>query len=169
MKFIKRLLIFLLVILIVMQAFRPEKNNSNNVSKDISINYVVPDNVKIILAKACNDCHSNHTRYPWYAEIQPVSWWLSNHIKDGKRHFNFNEFDGYQVARQYKKLEECIEQVKEGDMPLSSYTLIHKDAILTDTEKETLFNWLEIVRDSIKSRYPADSLVLKRKQPQQKS
>ncbi len=163
MKILKKIGIGLLIILIVMQAFRPAKNNSGDTGKDISVSYVVPDDVKTILAKACNDCHSNSTRYPWYSEIQPVSWWLSDHIKDGKRHLNFNEFDGYRIAKQYKKLEECIEQVKEGDMPLSSYTLIHKDAILTDVEKSTLFTWLDIVRDSIKSRYPADSLVIKRK------
>ena len=163
MKTLKKIFIGLLIVLIVMQAFRPAKNTSNDTTKDISKSYVVPEDVKTILAKACNDCHSNSTRYPWYAEIQPVSWWLNDHIKDGKKHFNLNEFDGYRIARQYKKLEECIEQVKEGEMPLSSYTIIHKDAILTPAEKETLMNWCEIVRDSIKARYPADSLVIKKK------
>ena len=163
MKIIKKILIGLLVVLIVMQAFRPAKNISGDKTKDISVSYVIPEDVKAILAKACNDCHSNSTRYPWYAEIQPTAWWLSNHINDGKRHLNFNEFDGYRIARQYKRLEDCIEEIKQGDMPLSSYTLIHKDAILTDAEKQTLFNWCEIVRDSIKAKYPADSLVIKKK------
>ena len=163
MKTLKRILIGVLLVLIVLQAFRPAKNQSGDVSKDISSNYVVPENVKVILAKACNDCHSNTTRYPWYAEIQPVSWWLGNHIKDGKRHLNFNEFSGYRIARQYKKLEECIEQIKEGDMPLPSYTIIHKNAILTEAEKQTLYNWFEVLRDSIKADYPADSLVIKKK------
>lgn len=163
MKIIKKILIGLLFVLIVMQAFRPAKNISGDKTKDISVSYVVPEDVKAILAKACNDCHSNTTRYPWYAEIQPAAWWLNSHINDGKRHLNFNEFDGYRIARQYKRLEDCIEEVKEGGMPLSSYTLIHKDAILTEAEKQTLFNWCEIVRDSIKAKYPADSLVMKKK------
>jgi hypothetical protein len=163
MKIFKKLLIVLLVVFVVAQAFRPEKNDSNDTSKDISKSYVVPENVKTILAKACNDCHSNNTRYPWYAEIQPVAWWINDHVKDGKKHLNFNEFDGYRIARQYKKLEECIEEVKEGEMPLSSYTIIHKDAKLSDDEKQILFTWCEIVRDSIKARYPADSLVIKKK------
>ena len=163
MNTFKKIGIGLLIVLLVMQAFRPAKNTSNDTTKDISKSYVVPENVKAILAKACNDCHSNSTRYPWYAEVQPVSWWLNNHINDGKKHFNLNEFDGYRIARQYKKLEECMEQVKEDEMPLSSYTIIHKDAILTPAEKETLMNWCEIVRDSIKARYPADSLVIKKK------
>ena len=168
MKIVKRILLILLIIFIVMQAFRPAKNNSNDTTKDISKSYVVPENVKVILTKACYDCHSNHTRYPWYAEVQPVSWWLAGHIKDGKREINFNEFDGYRIGRQYKKLADCIKQVKEGDMPLPSYTIIHKDAILTDTEKLVLLNWFEVLRDSIKARYPADSLVIKKNPAQTK-
>jgi hypothetical protein len=163
MKIAKRILLILLVIFIVLQAFRPAKNNSNDTTKDISKSYVVPENVKVILAKACNDCHSNRTRYPWYAEVQPVSWWLASHIKDGKRQLNFNEFDSYRIAKQYKKLEECIKEVKEGGMPLPSYTIIHKDAILTEAEKKILYDWCDILRDSIKTQYPADSLVIKKK------
>jgi hypothetical protein len=163
MRTFKRILLVLLVIFIIAQAFRTEKNTSNNTTKDISKSYVVPQDVKLILAKACNDCHSNSTRYPWYSEIQPVSWWLGDHVKDGKRHLNFNEFDGYRISRQYKKLEECIDEVKKGGMPLSSYTIIHKDAVLTDAEKKALINWCEVLMDSIKATYPADSLVIKRK------
>lgn len=160
---IRKILWLLLIVFIVLQAFRPAKNNSGDTSKDISLSYSVPDSVAKIFDKACNDCHSNNTRYPLYAEVQPLGWWLNDHVKDGKKHFNLNEFSGYRIARQYKKLEECIEQVKEGEMPLESYTVIHSEARLTDAEKQTLYNWCEAVRDSIKSKYPADSLVIKRK------
>ena len=163
MKTLKRILVVLAVILVVLQAFRTPKNDSNDTAKDITKTYPVPEDVRTILAKSCNDCHSNRTKYPWYAAVQPVSWWLGDHIKDGKRHLNFNEFDGYRIARQYKKLEECIDEVKEGEMPLPSYTLLHKEAILTDAEKQTLYNWCDNIRDSIKARYPADSLVIKKK------
>jgi hypothetical protein len=162
MKLFKKILLVLLAIFIVLQAFRPAKNISNDATKDISKTYVVPLNVKAILAKACNDCHSNSTRYPWYAEIQPVSWWLANHVKDGKRHLNFNEFDGYRVAKQYKKLEECIEEIKSGSMPLPSYTIVHKDAVLTAAEKQALYNWCDILRENIRENNPADSLITRR-------
>jgi len=160
MKLFKKIMLALLVIFLVMQAFRPTKNLSANTENDISVSYPVPDEVKIILAKACNDCHSNKTEYPWYANIQPAAFWLNDHVVDGKRHLNFNEFNKYRIAKQYKKLEECIDEVKEGEMPLESYTLIHKNAILTEAEKITLTNWCLSVRDSIKAKYPADSLVL---------
>lgn len=156
----KKVGIGILVILLLLQAYRPAKNDSSKMDNDISKSYKVPDDVKQILAKACNDCHSNNTTYPWYNNIEPVGIWLANHVNDGKRHMNFNEFSSYQIARQYKKLDECIEQVKEGDMPLESYTWIHKEAKLSDIEKQKLFDWCTTIRDSIKAKYPADSLVL---------
>ncbi|MEI6266114.1 MAG: heme-binding domain-containing protein [Sphingobacteriia bacterium] len=160
MKMIKKLGLVLLVAFLLLQAFRPTKNDSNNKAKDISTIYPVSDSVQQIFSKACNDCHSNNTNYPWYANIQPVAWWLNDHVKDGKRHFNLNEFAGYRIAKQYKKLEECMEEVKDGEMPLESYTMIHKNAILSPREKELLFDWANAIRDSIKGKYPADSLVL---------
>jgi len=156
----KKVGIGILVVLLLLQAYRPAKNNSNSLENDISKSYAVPDDVKQILAKACNDCHSNNTVYPWYSNIQPVRLWLDNHVNDGKRHLNFNEFNSYRIARQYKKLDECIEEVKDGEMPLESYTWVHTNAKLSDTEKQKLFDWCNTVRDSIKARYPADSLIL---------
>ena len=163
MRTVKRILVLLLVILLLAQIYRSPKNLSGDTTNDISKQYAVPADVNTILAKACYDCHSNKTRYPWYAEVQPVSMWLAGHIKDGKREINFNEFGSYRIAKQYRKLEECIEQVKKDEMPLSSYTLIHTDAKLTDAEKTTFISWCESVRNTIKARYPADSLIVKRK------
>ena len=167
MKIVKKILLALLFLFIAIQFFHPKKNESTAVlSSDISKSYAVPTEVNTILAKACNDCHSNNTRYPWYNNIQPVAWWLNNHVNDGKRHLNFSDFTSMRVARQYKRLNDCMEEVKEGGMPLDSYTWIHKDAILTETEKQTFNNWCTAVRDSIKVRYPADSLVIPKKKPE---
>ncbi|HNH22632.1 MAG TPA: heme-binding domain-containing protein, partial [Ferruginibacter sp.] len=111
---------------------------------------------------SCNDCHSNNTVYPWYAEVQPVAWWLNEHIEDGKKDLNFSEFASYRPRRQYKKLEEINELVKENEMPLNSYLWIHKDAKLSDQQKLTLANWVEATRDTLEARYPIDSLVRKK-------
>ena len=159
----KKILLLLLAAFIIIQAFRPAKNNSGDKSKDISLSYPFPDSVATIFNKACNDCHSNNTNYPIYAEIQPVTWWLNDHIQDGKKHFNLNEFGGYRIAKQYHKMEECIEQLKSGEMPLESYTVIHKEARLTDAERQLVIKWSESVLDSMKRQYPADSLIMKRK------
>jgi|KBSMisStandDraft_5_1062788.scaffolds.fasta_scaffold647880_2 cytochrome c551/c552 len=159
----RRILLIIIIILIAIQFIRPAKNQSNDVlTSDISHVYTVPQNVSVILKKACNDCHTNNTVYPWYAQIQPVGWWLNHHIEEGKDELNFNEFGAYAVPRQYHKLEEVVEQVKEGEMPIWSYTLIHTNAKLTDEEKQTLINWAQGIRNTMKAKYPADSLVIKR-------
>ncbi|GAB4492959.1 MAG: heme-binding domain-containing protein [Saprospiraceae bacterium] len=162
-KYIKPVLFGLLAILLLAQFIRPEKNLSNDLTHDISKKYPLPDDVQAILKVACNDCHSNYTVYPWYAEVQPVASWLAHHVDEGKRKLNFSNFTTLRVAVQNHKFEEIIEMVREGEMPLASYTWIHRDAILTENQKQTLINWAQANMDSLKAQYPADSLVLKRK------
>ena len=123
----------------------------------------MPEDVKTILKASCYDCHSNNTMYPWYAEIQPVRWWLDGHINDGKRGLNFDEFLSYRIAKQYKRLEDINELVKKDEMPLESYLWIHKYAKLNDQQKLTITNWANAVRDTMKANYPPDSLVRKKK------
>ena len=159
---IKKILIVLLVALVVIQFIRPAKNTSGEKSKDITTLYKMPDNVQMVFNKACADCHTNNTNYPWYAAVQPLGFWLEDHVKEGKRELNFNEFASYRIAKQNHKLEEVIEQVKEGEMPLKSYTIIHKEADLTASERAILTNWCQSIMDTLKANYPADSLKLKR-------
>ncbi len=154
----RKIIWFLVIILIGIQFIRPAKNTSADISaKDISTVYTVPVEVSGILKRACNDCHSNNTVYPWYSNIQPVAWWLQHHVNEGKGELDFSEFAGYSAKKQHHKLEEVIEQVKEGEMPLNSYTWIHKDAKLTDAEKLTLSEWAAGLRNEIaaKNNLPA--------------
>lgn len=162
-KYLKYLLIALGVILVVIQFIHPARNQSNDNTNSITTRYAVPEPVMAVLKTSCFDCHSNNTVYPWYANIQPVAWLLADHINDGKRHLNFSEFTKRKIAVQNHKLEEVIEEVKEGEMPLYSYTWIHKDAILTQAQKDLLISWAQTTMDGIKAQYPADSLMLKRK------
>ena len=162
-KILKRTFQILLLALIVIQFIRPTKNKAEGISNnDISKIYPVPENVQSILKTSCYDCHSNNTVYPWYAQVQPVAWWLNDHIEDAKKDLNFSEFAGYRIGRQYRKLEEINELVKEGEMPLDSYLWIHKDAKLNGQQKITIANWVTSIRDTIKANYPADSLVRKK-------
>lgn len=162
-KYVKPLLLGLLAILALAQFYRPERNLSNDQSHHISAKYPVPAEVNAILEVACNDCHSNLTRYPWYANVQPVASWLAHHVDEGKRELNFSTFTQRKVAVQNHKLEEIIEMVKEGEMPLGSYTWTHRDAVLSDAQKQLLVQWAEACMDTLKANYPADSLVLKRR------
>ena len=162
---VKRILIALLIVFVAIQFFRPARNLSGESSMDIRKKYAVPDSVDRILTRACNDCHSNTTRYPWYDKVQPVSWWMASHVKDGKRHLNLNSFTALSAARQKKRMEDCIEQIDSGEMPLNSYLWMHKDAALSEADKATLKHWCQGVIDSIKAHYPADSLVLPKRKP----
>lgn len=160
---IKKILVILLIAFIVIQFIRPQKNILPGAQpNDISTLYPVPADVDSILTIACKDCHSNNTRYPWYNNLQPTAWYLANHVKDGKRSFNLNEFATYPVARQYDKIEEIKKQIDKGDMPLSSFTLIHRDAILSDAQKKTVISWSENIRQQMEAKYPKDSLIRKR-------
>jgi len=163
MKTFKRILVVLLIVLILIQFFQPARNISASQSPaNISTIYPVSANVGTVLKKACYDCHSNNTRYPWYANVQPVAWWLNDHIKEGKRGLNFSEFASYRIGKQYRKLDEVIDEVKKGDMPLQSYTIIHTDAKLTKEEKVMLTRWADALRDTIRTKYPPDSLIRKK-------
>lgn len=141
---IKKILIGLLIILIVIQFFRPSKNDGTGIAtNDISTVYPdMPQEVQLLLKQKCYDCHSHSTKYPWYAAIQPVAWWLNDHINDGKKHLNFSEFKTYGTEKATRKLEEVVEEVAAGEMPLKSYTLIHSDAVVTTEELSLLRNWV---------------------------
>lgn len=165
MKYVKMFLWLLLGAFVVMQFFRPKKNINKGpeaIANDISKVVAVPDNIKLILDKACNDCHSNNTRYPWYANIMPVGWILNNHVVDGKKHLNFNNFAAIKGnAKRTKeqiqahKMEEVAEEVKEGKMPMGDYMKLHKEARLTDEEKNALINWAMNAKSTIETPPPA--------------
>lgn len=162
---LKKILIGLGVILIIIQFIRPEKNDSKDLTYDVSAKYQVPEDVNRLLQVSCNDCHSNTSVYPWYSNIQPVAWWLDEHITDGKKHLNFSEFTKLPIAIQHHKFEEIIEEVKEHEMPLESYTYLglHKEANLSDEQRQILTNWAQNQMDMLKATYPADSLVMPRR------
>ncbi len=162
-KYRKKILIGLLIILIGLQFYRPEKNLSGESANNISTKYPIPDNVMAVLKPACMDCHSNTTRSPWYAEIQPLGMWLAGHVKGGKQKLNFSTFTARKLAVQNHKFEEIIEMVKEGNMPLKSYTWAHHDARLSMEQRVLITSWAGAMMDTLRQKYPADSLVLQRR------
>ncbi|MGH2564083.1 MAG: heme-binding domain-containing protein [Ginsengibacter sp.] len=158
-KTVRRILIILLVALIIIQFIRPQKNISKGIAvNDISTKYNIPTDVHDILKASCSDCHSDNSLYPWYWNFQPVAWFMNNHITEGKRHLNFSNFTSYKIGKQYKLFDNIIKEIKSGDMPLTSYTLIHKDAILSKAQKTAIINWVTVSRKQIEDNYPLDSL-----------
>ena len=163
----KKILLTLLALFLIIQLFRPEKNNSDDLTNAVTEKYEVPEEVAVILKNACNDCHTNNTVYPWYANIQPAAWWLDEHVVDGKRHLNLSDFIKLPIAVQNHKFEEIVEVIDENEMPLESYTYLglHQEANLTSADKDILKGWAVKQMDYLKSNYPADSLIMKRRQP----
>jgi hypothetical protein len=160
-----KILLIIVAVLLLIQFIRPDKNLSADETKSMATKYEIPESVNSILQKSCYDCHSNKTAYPWYSEIQPVGWWLSNHVEEGKGELNFSTFTTRPLAVQNHKLEEIVEMVEEGEMPLPSYTWLglHPEANLTAQEKQEIIGWAKAQMDVLKQTYPPDSLVLKRR------
>jgi hypothetical protein len=146
----KKVLIGLIVVLVGIQFIRPEKNEGvAETPQDVTHFVKVPASVMTTLKLACYDCHSNHTNYPWYANVSPVSLWLANHVEEGKDELNFSNFAQYEKKRMDHKLEELGEEVEEGHMPLQAYLLIHHDAKLSETQKQELVEWAKAARAEV--------------------
>ena len=148
---IKKILFIGLIIFLFMQLYQPPRNISfeQDITGNFTKVYNVPKNVEIILRTSCYDCHSNNTNYPWYSYIQPARFFMESHIATGKENLNFNEWGNYSSRKQNNKLERIAKQIESNEMPLSSYTLIHKKAILTASQKKEVLDWINKTKDSI--------------------
>lgn len=147
MKIVKRILLIVLVAFVIAQFFGPDKNEGDMASIDAFIaDTNPPANVHEALKVACFDCHSAVTRYPWYNNITPVNYWMANHVDHGKGHFDVSKWDSYSTKKKDHKLEELIEMVEEGEMPLNSYTWTHADARLSDSQIADMIAWAKGVR-----------------------
>ncbi len=126
-----------LVALLVLIQFIPAERTNPPVESDL----FAPDQVKEILRRACYDCHSHETTWPWYSHVAPVSWWMADHVEHGRRDLNFSRWPLFDFeARQYL-LGEIEEEIEEGEMPLRSYRLGHPEARLSDEETGLLLEW----------------------------
>ena len=157
----KRILLGLLGVFLVMQFFRINKTNPPvDDSKDFLKRTNAPVQVTQLISTACYDCHSHQTNYPWYTNVAPVSWWIKNHIDEGREHLNFSTWMDYDLKKRDHKLEECIEEVEEGKMPLDSYTWLHKGAKLDEAQKTMLVTWFSSVRNKSRERIRKKKLPL---------
>lgn len=142
---IKKIALALLAVLVIIQFFRPEKNDDEIIitENDITKKYNTPEVIHQILVTKCYDCHSNSTEYPWYANIQPIAWWMADHINEGKRELNFSIFKTYPEKKANHKMEELLEVVNDGSMPIDSYIWMHGNAKLTEQDKSLINAWVK--------------------------
>ena len=147
----KKLALIFFGLFIAAQFIRTPKNQGlPMLGNDIFKLHSAPPAVRSVIQNSCYDCHSNHTHYPWYAEIQPVSWWLGRHVEEGKEHLNFSEFGHLEPRRAARRLEESIEQIEDDAMPLPSYRWLHPTSRLTEEQKKAVNEWLENLELSLR-------------------
>lgn len=141
---IKKITIALSAILVIIQFFRIDKTNPPVIQENDFLTITnPPEDISKMIKSACYDCHSNESKYPWYTNISPISWWVKDHINEGRRELNFSEWGTFKYKRKKHKLEEVYEEVEEGEMPLESYLIIHDEAKLTTDQKTALINWFK--------------------------
>lgn len=157
-KYLRALGIIGLIAFAVIQFIPVEENNQGyqSVLAFETETNVSPELAEVLRAN-CYDCHSNQTQYPWYSSVAPINFWLDEHVRDGKKHFNVSQWSEYSVKRKDHKLEELIEEVEESEMPLPSYTWVHGD--LTETERQTLIDWAQMARLSYRMEQKVKSAV----------
>ena len=140
-----------MIVLVGIQFIPTKRNQSDIVPKtDFMVVNKVPESVMKTIRTSCYDCHSNNTSYPWYNNVQPMALYLQHHINEGKDELNFNEWDNYSKRRKKSKLRSIISQIEDNEMPLDSYTLLHKEAILSNDSKTELIDYMNLLNDELK-------------------
>ena len=151
-KVLKVIALFLIVGFVAIQFYRPDFTNPPVIEAEtLRATTSVPENIRSILKRSCNDCHSNETVYPWYSNVAPFSWSLAEHIVEGRRELNLSVWNTYSAKKKRHKLDEICEQVTTDAMPHEQYLWIHRDARLSEEDKKILCVWAE----SEKAKIPA--------------
>ncbi|QDP84435.1 cytochrome C [Chryseobacterium sp. SNU WT5] len=147
----KKLLIIIIVAFILIQFFPIDKNNPVATPQlDFLKIKNTPQSTAAIIRNSCYDCHSNESIYPWYSNVQPFGWFLENHINEGRKELNFSTFATYDKKRQAHKLDEAVEMIEKGKMPMDSYVIAHSEAKLTEAQKDEVIRYFKMVAQDIR-------------------
>jgi predicted Fe-S protein YdhL (DUF1289 family) len=144
---IKKILIALVVLFVLIQFVRIDKTNPVSAKENDFIEiYQPPAEIAELLKTSCYDCHSNESKYPWYTNVAPFSLFVEHHIDEAREYFNFSDWSSLTDKKKDHILEECAEEVEEGEMPLSSYLIMHSEAELSHEQKEVLEHYFSELR-----------------------
>jgi hypothetical protein len=149
-KILKWAVIALVCLFIFIQLKRPARTNPPmDESQTIEAHTQMPSQVKDILDRSCRDCHTNKTEWPWYTNVAPLSWWITDHVDEGRKNLNLSEWGKLDKDRQDKKLRQICDEVEDGAMPLSVYLPMHPKAKLSEQDKKTLCDWTAAERERL--------------------
>ena len=150
LRILKWIAIVLVVVFVGIQFVRPTRTNPPvDESQTIFARTQMTPEVSAIIDRSCRDCHSHKTDWPWYSNVAPVSWWLTDHVDTGRKDLNLSEWGRLPPDRQDKKLRQICDEVSDGMMPLSSYLPMHPQARLSEQDKRTLCDWVDAERARI--------------------
>lgn len=140
------LALLLLLIQLIPSGLPPAEKES---AGDIIKSGLVSQELAPLLKTSCYNCHSNETRYPWYGYVAPASWLIAYDVKKGREELNFSTWQDYDSNRMVSKLDDIAEEVGEGHMPKSIYTLMHPSARLSDEQRALIVAWTETAMDEL--------------------
>ena len=135
------IIILIIVCLLLLLQLLPVTRSNPPVAAEIQ----APADVQTFLQRACYDCHSNQTKWPWYSYVAPVSWFIIHDVEEGREHLNFSEWESYPESKQHNTMEDILDEVTAGDMPLWEYRILHPEAKLENTELELLKQWINSI------------------------
>lgn len=159
----KKVLVILFVAFVIIQFFRIDKTNPAPTPQMDFLNIKnAPESTATLIRNGCYDCHSNETKYPWYSNVQPIAWFLQNHFEEGRKELNFSTFATYEPKRQAHKLDEAIEMIELGEMPLDSYVLGHPEAKFSEAQKKEVTAFFKLVEGDIRREHQLPEEVRKK-------
>lgn len=150
----KKLFAVLFIAFILIQFFPVEQDNPiTDPDMDFLRIKKTSESMSAIIRNSCYDCHSNETNYPWYTRLQPVGWFMKNHIDEGRKHLNFSVFATYELKQQAHKLKEAAEMVGYHEMPLDSYLLVHPQSSLSTQQRAQLVKYLLTLEKDLRLKH----------------
>ena len=152
-KILRWAVVVVACLFVIAQVIRPARTNpAADPALAIESHVQVDPKVSAILDRSCADCHSNKTRWPWYTNVAPVSWFVIDHVNHGREHVNLSEWGKYDRRDQDGKLRQICREVTNGAMPLSSYTPMHPGSALTHDDVNTLCAWSDAQRAQMEAK-----------------
>ncbi|HEY6967947.1 MAG TPA: heme-binding domain-containing protein [Candidatus Angelobacter sp.] len=144
-KILKRSFLILLCFFIAIQLGRPSRTNPPvDSSREFSALYPVNEAVKSTLQRSCNDCHSNHTVWPWYSNLAPASWLVAHDVNEGRKAMNFSDWSAANGEDNRELVAKICEDVSQKEMPPYQYMLLHPDAKVSSSEAREICSWTAI-------------------------
>lgn len=153
LKLLKWLTIIVACLFVAIQFKRPARTNPPvDESQTIYAHTQMTPQVAQLLDRSCRDCHSNKTAWPWYTNVSPISWFVVDHVEVARKDLNFSEWGKYDQRRQGRRLQQMCDLVRDGSMPLSSYTPLHSGSKPSDEDVRALCAWTESERARLPAR-----------------